>query len=393
MASGADFSGRVDEAWLAQHREEIIEPELSIVDAHHHLWHHSGNVYLFPELLADLSSGHHIRATVFEECGSMYRADGPEELRSLGETEFVTGVAAMSASGGFGPTRACAVMVGNVNLNLGSRVEPILDAHIAASGGRFHAIRFSTAWDADERVHKTVPRPRMLAEPRFREGFQFLARFDLAFDAWVYHPQLSEIAELAKSFPGTPIVLNHFGSPILGGPNAGRVAEAFAEWRAAMTALASHDNVHVKLGALPVRRSGGRPVPHRFLLRTSPQHGGPSSRSASRNLALIGACSRAISRFKSAGAATQSCRMPASVSRPAPPLQRSPRSLVEPPREFTAFPLARLIALSRESPQGSPTIIRSVPTGRYLIAKTGRLTFVSRRAYAKPRGSLQCALI
>jgi L-fuconolactonase len=256
MASGADFSGRVDEAWLAQHREEIIEPELPIVDAHHHLWHHSGNVYLFPELLADLSSGHHIRATVFEECGSMYRVDGPEELRSLGETEFVTGVAAMSASGGFGPTRACAVMVGNVNLNLGSSVEPILDAHIAASGGRFHAIRFSTAWDADERVHKTVPRPRMLAEPRFREGFQFLARFDLAFDAWVYHPQLSEIAELAASFPDTPIVLNHFGSPILGGPNAGRVAEAFAEWRAAMAELASHDNVHVKLGALPVRRSG-----------------------------------------------------------------------------------------------------------------------------------------
>jgi len=97
---------------------------------------------------------------------------------------------------------------------------------------------------------------QMLEAPRFREGFQFLARFDLAFDAWVYHPQLSEIAELAASFPDTPIVLNHFGSPILGGPNAGRVAEAFAEWRAVMTALASHDNVHVKLGALPVRRSG-----------------------------------------------------------------------------------------------------------------------------------------
>ena len=159
MASGADLSGRFDEAWLAQHREEIIEPELPIVDPHHHLWSRAGSVYLFPELIADLSSGHNIRATVFEECGSMYRADGPEELRSLGETEFVTGVAAMSASGGFGPARACAAMVGNVNLTLGSRVEPILEAHIAASGGRFHAIRFSTAWDADERVHKTVPRP------------------------------------------------------------------------------------------------------------------------------------------------------------------------------------------------------------------------------------------
>jgi L-fuconolactonase len=255
MASGADFSGRVDEAWLTQHREEIIEPELPIVDAHHHLWHHPGNVYLFPELLTDLSSGHNIRATVFEECHSMYRADGPEELRSLGETEFVTGMAAMSASGGFGPTRACAAIVGNVNLTLGSRVEPILEKHIAASGGRFHAIRFSTAWDADERVHKTVPRPRILAELQFREGYKCLARFGLTFDAWVYHPQLSEVADLAASFPDTPIVLNHFGSPILGGPNADRTAEAFAEWRAGMTALATHENVHVKLGALPVRRS------------------------------------------------------------------------------------------------------------------------------------------
>lgn len=256
MASGADFSGRVDEAWLAQHREEIIEPELPIVDPHHHLWSRAGNVYLLPELSADLSSGHKIRATVFEECGSMYRADGPEELRSLGETEFVTGVAAMSASGGFGPTRACAVMVGNVNLMLGSRVEPILEAHLAASGGRLHAIRFSTAWDADERVRKTVPHPGMLADARFREGFQYLGRFGLAFDAWVYHPQLGEVATLSATFPHTPIVLNHVGSPILGGPNAARGAEVFAEWRKGMTALASHDNVHVKLGALPVRRSG-----------------------------------------------------------------------------------------------------------------------------------------
>jgi len=255
MASGPNFSGMVNEAWLAQHVEKIIEPELPIVDPHHHLWSRAGNVYLFPELLADLSSGHNVRATVFEECGSMYRADGPEEVRSLGETEFVTGVAAMSASGGFGPTRACASIVGNVNLMLGARVAPVLEAHLAASGGRFHAIRFSTAWDADERVHNTVPRPEMLADGRFREGFKHLSRLDLTFDAWVYHPQLGEVAALAAAFPQTPIVLNHFGSPILGGPNGGRTAEVFAEWRAGMTKLASHENAYVKLGALPVRRS------------------------------------------------------------------------------------------------------------------------------------------
>lgn len=256
MPSGADLSGRFDEAWLAQYREEILEPQLPIVDPHHHMWSRTGSVYLFPELMADLSSGHNLRATVFEECGSMYRADGPAELRSLGETEFITGVAAMSASGGFGPSRACAAMVGNVNLLLGARVEPILAAHVAVSGGRFHAIRFSTAWDADERVHKTVPRPKILAEPNFREGYRYLAKFALTFDAWVYHPQLSEVAELAAAFPDTPIVVNHFGSPILGGPNAGRTDEVFAEWRASMTALAAHPNVYVKLGALPVRRAG-----------------------------------------------------------------------------------------------------------------------------------------
>jgi len=256
MASGPDFSGRVNDEWLAQHREEIIEPELPIVDPHHHLWHHDGNVYLFPELMADLYSGHKIVATVFEECGSMYRAEGPPELRSLGETEFVTGVAAMSASGRFGSAQACAAMVGNVNLMLGARVQPIFEAHLAASGGRFHAIRFSTAWDPDERVHNTVPRPEMLSDRQFRAGFQYLDRFDLAFDGWVYHPQLAEVAALATAFPHTPIVLNHFGSPILGGPNAGRVEEVFAEWRSGMRALAARDNVYVKLGALPVRRSG-----------------------------------------------------------------------------------------------------------------------------------------
>jgi predicted TIM-barrel fold metal-dependent hydrolase len=254
VAAKSHFSGAVDEGWLAQSREEILEPELPIVDPHHHLWNHASNVYLFPELLADLASGHNVQATVFEECGSMYRVDGPEEFRSLGETEFVTGVAAMSASGGFGPARACAAMVGNVNLLLGSRVEPIFEAHLAASGGRFHGIRFSTAWDADERVHNTVPRAHMLAVARFREGFQCLARLGLTFDAWVYHPQLNDVADLAAAFPQTQIVLNHFGSPILGGPNAGRGREVFAEWRAGMAALARHDNVSVKLGALPVRR-------------------------------------------------------------------------------------------------------------------------------------------
>jgi predicted TIM-barrel fold metal-dependent hydrolase len=120
-------------------------------------------------------------------------------------------------------------------------------------------VRFSTAWDSDERVNNTVARPRILGEAGFLDGYKSLARFDLAFDAWVYHPQLSEVADLAAKFPDTPIVLNHFGSPILGGPYAGRTEEAFAEWRVAMTTLAAYKNVNVKLGALPVRRPGKKP--------------------------------------------------------------------------------------------------------------------------------------
>lgn len=254
MAGKDPFSGASDADWLAKRSEEIIEPELPIIDPHHHLWVRQGSTYLLPELLADLGSGHNVTATVFAECHSMYRPDGPEELRSLGETEFVTGVAAMSASGTFGPARACAVMFGNADLTLGARVQPVLEAHLAASGSRFRGIRFSTAWD--EHVRSVAPQPGMLAEPRWREGYACLGELGLSFDAWVYHPQLREVADLAGAFPGTTIILNHVGSPILGGPYAARRDEVFADWRDGIAEVARHPNVFVKLGALPIRLPG-----------------------------------------------------------------------------------------------------------------------------------------
>jgi L-fuconolactonase len=257
MAQSDRFAGPVNADWLAQHVEPALEPELPIVDPHHHLWVRDSNTYLLPELLADLASGHNIRATVYEECRSMYRADGPEEERSLGETEFVTGIAAMGASGTFGPTRVCARMVGNVDLRIGERAGDLLGRHIAASGGRFAGVRLSTAWDASDRIHKVAPAAGVLRDAGFRAGFAVLGRLGLVFDAWVYHPQLTEVAELAAAFPDSSIVLNHVGSPILGGPYAIRRAEVFAEWRAGMAALARQPNVTVKLGALPIRLSGG----------------------------------------------------------------------------------------------------------------------------------------
>src|SRR3954469_5361233 len=139
-----------DASWLLSAAwEPIIEPELPIVDPHHHLWLRGGHTYLLDELLADTNTGHNVVATVFLECHSMYRQEGTRELRSLGETEFVAGIAAISASGNYGRTRVAAGIVGNVDLTSGARVEPILLAHISAGGGRFRGVRHSAGYDSD----------------------------------------------------------------------------------------------------------------------------------------------------------------------------------------------------------------------------------------------------
>src|ERR1700704_3013777 len=108
----------VRQAWLDRHKEPIIEPELPIVDPHHHLWDRGGWRYMIDDLLADTGSGHNIVATVYVQARSMYRAAGPAEMRPVGETEFANGVAAMSASGVYGATRACAAIVSYVDITL-----------------------------------------------------------------------------------------------------------------------------------------------------------------------------------------------------------------------------------------------------------------------------------
>src|ERR1700732_5114629 len=114
----------IRQAWLARRKEPILEPELPIIDPHHHLWQRPGWRFLLEDLLLDTGSGHNILATVYMEARSMYRDQGPEEMRPVGETEFANGIAAMCSSGAFGKTRACAGIVGNGALFLGSRVEP-----------------------------------------------------------------------------------------------------------------------------------------------------------------------------------------------------------------------------------------------------------------------------
>lgn len=253
---GTPVASSVRQEWLDRRQEEILEPDLSIIDPHHHLWDRPGWRYLLDELLADLNSGHCIVATVFLQCRAMYRADGPAPLRPVGETEFVNGVAAMSASGGYGPARVCAGIVGHADLTLGAAVREVLEAHRRAGGDRFRGIRHSNARDTSVPRPTDAPRPELLADPHFREGFAQLAPLGLSFDAWLYHPQIPELAALARAFPDTPIVLDHVGGPLGIGAYAGRRAETFADWTTSIRDLATCPNVSVKLGGLGMPLTG-----------------------------------------------------------------------------------------------------------------------------------------
>jgi predicted TIM-barrel fold metal-dependent hydrolase len=226
----------VRQDWLDRRKEPILEPDLPIVDPHHHLWDRPEWRYLLHDLLADTGSGHNILATVFVQARAMHRASGPEEMRPIGETEFVNGVAAMSASGAYGKIRACAGIVGHADLTLGGAVEPVLAAHIRAGGERFRGIRHITAWDADATVRNPAyaPPPGLLADKKFRAGFAVLGRLGLSFDAWLYHPQIGELTELARAFPDVRIVLNHVGGPLGIGVYAGRRQEIFPAWAASI---------------------------------------------------------------------------------------------------------------------------------------------------------------
>jgi predicted TIM-barrel fold metal-dependent hydrolase len=258
---------------------EVLEPDLPIIDPHHHLWDRpaaaladrpaSGHGfekvirkvprYLFGELLTDLNAGHNVIGTVYMECGAMYDQDAPDPLRPVGETQFVNGVAAMSASGVYGPVRACAGIVGHANLTLGAAAREVLEAHVGAGGGRFRGIRHSCAYDADPQVLGPLsgrPNAGLYARPEFREGFAQLAPLGLSFDAWLLEPQLPELIDLARAFPETIIVLDHVGTPLGIGAYVGRREERFGVWRDNIRALAALANVNVKVGGLAMVFAG-----------------------------------------------------------------------------------------------------------------------------------------
>ena len=260
--------------------EQPLDPQRPIIDPHLHMWEirpasgapQAPQRFLLPEMLETIeTSGHNVTHTVFVECHAMYRQDGPPERRSLGETEFANGLAAMSASGGYGPRRIAHRIVGNADLRLGVDVAAVLEEHLGRAGERFRGVRCNTAFsEAGMFGAPCDPRARgLLRDPQFRDGAGVLAWMGLSLDVWCFHTQLEEVIDLATARPDLTIVLDHVGTPESQGAYAGREAEARAEWAPKIAELARRPNVLVKLGGLGMD-----------LTRSIPAEVGPASSEA-----------------------------------------------------------------------------------------------------------------
>jgi predicted TIM-barrel fold metal-dependent hydrolase len=242
----------VQEDWLGVTPEEALDPHISIIDPHHHLWEYPQSRYMLEEFFSDTSGGHRIEKTVFVECLSGYYSEGPFEMKPVGETEFVRALAEAGAARGGGAPSVAAGIVGFADLLRGEAAAPVLEAHIEAGGGRFRGIRHASAWDPspDVRNAHTAPPPGLLRDEGFRRGFGLLRKYDLSFDAWLFHPQITELADLARAFPDTRIILDHVGTPLGIGPYAGDREGVYEAWRRSIDQAAACGNVTVKLGGL-----------------------------------------------------------------------------------------------------------------------------------------------
>ncbi len=247
--------------WRAQIREDALEPELPIIDAHHHVWTgkpaiESYELYDSEWLFADKhGSGHNVIATYFIECHTAYKTEGPKALKVVGETEFADAIAQEAERRGGRIAGACATITPRANLLLGAAVGEVLDAHLAASS-RVRGIRHMTHYLEELAAAPQGSKPDVMGLPAFRQGFAELAPRGLSFDAFVMQPQLPEVTALARDFPQTSIILDHCGTPLAIGRYQGRQAEAFADWKRGMAELATCPNVSVKLGGLNMGLAG-----------------------------------------------------------------------------------------------------------------------------------------
>jgi L-fuconolactonase len=243
--------------WLKLTLEDPLDPDLPICDSHHHLFTNPDSPYLLEDFRQDIKDGHRIVSTVYIECMSAYREEGPEEMRAVGETDYMQTIAAGSTPDKYGRTLIAAGIVGFADLTLGKAVEPVLQAHIKAGKGYFRGIRHSSYWDPDPGISSRRKSPRgLLLDSRFHEGFAFLKKYALSYDAGVYFHQLSELAGLARAFPEVPIILAHTGAPVHIGPYAGKRQEVIDDWKHGISALAACPNVFIKLGGLGLPHCG-----------------------------------------------------------------------------------------------------------------------------------------
>ena len=242
----------VREEWLQCLQEEVLEPDLPIVDAHHHFYDRPGWQYLLDDYLADARSGHAVRASVYMQALTRYRPDGPEPMKPVGETDYIAEVTKGS------DPKVAAGIVGHADMRLGAPVRDVLEAHVEAGRGRFRGVRHLTTWDADASLANplTASPPGLLLDPAFRAGLAQLAPLGLSFDAWLFFAQLPELVDTAKALPDTTFIVDHCGGVARIGAYESRRTEVFERWSRSMRELARLPNVHLKLGGLGMRING-----------------------------------------------------------------------------------------------------------------------------------------
>jgi L-fuconolactonase len=244
-------------SWLARHVENILDPDVMIVDPHHHLWDRNGDKYMLPELLADASDGHAVTATVFVQCRHAYRTSGPTALQPVGEVEAVVETAVTAIANQRG-VHACAGIVAGADLTLGADVSAVLDAMREVAGHRLSGLRNSVAWHPhpDVRSSSILPPPHLMADSRFRAGVRCLPRHGLSLDVWAYQTQHDELLDLVIANPDVTIIIDHLGGPVASGPYRGKREEMFASWKDGLKGLAGLPNTRLKLGGLGMRVGG-----------------------------------------------------------------------------------------------------------------------------------------
>ena len=205
--------------------------------------------YLLPELAADVNSGHNVKSTVFIEVRCEYRADGPDEMKPVGEVEYIQTIADASAAGAHGPTKAAAAIIGHADLKLGEGVRPVLEAMKSASPDRFRGIRHSVGWDeSPELANRDIK--GALGTDGYRAGAQVLSDMGLILENSLYFHQAGELVEFARALPDLKIVLNHIGGLVRVGPYANRDEEVLPAWRKGIEEMAKCPNIVLKLGGV-----------------------------------------------------------------------------------------------------------------------------------------------